>query len=225
MRTGTDRTSGAIRWLYEWIVELYARYVLIRCSRFTNDRAVAEGMAACTLATTCLLAGELRHVGQLSLLADTMADVVGRDMARNDACASQETRPRAGPLLAEQQMQELAAALNRLDRSTREALILHHVEGMATVTLARLLRRPAPDLSAEILQGENTLAEQLAALRAPEGQTPGPDMRALLAALAVGLDVGFARPIGPWAFRYLLAAGPSLRSPHLIPCGGLRENT
>ncbi len=224
MQTGTDRASGAIRWLYEWIVELYARYVLIRCSRFTNDRAVAEDMAACTLATTCLLAGELRHVGQLSLLADTMADVVGRDMARNDARAPQEARPRAGPLLAEQSMQELAAALNQLDRSTREGLILHHVEGTDTVTLARLLRRPPSQLAAEILQGETTLAEQLAAPRAGAEGTPGQDVPSLLAALAAGLDVGFARPIGPWAFRYLLAAGCSLHDARPTPCGGLRES-
>jgi hypothetical protein len=213
MRTVPSRASGAIRWLYEWIVELYARYILIRCSRFTNERAVVEDIAACTLATTCLLAGE-EHVGQLSLLADTMADVVGRDIVRARTGPADGCRASAGLLLADESMRELAAALNRLDRFPREALVLHHVEGMKRNTLARLLRRSPAQVNAVLREGENALVEHLAGTEAVGPEASRPDVRPLLAALAANLDVGFARPIGPWAFRYLLTAGSSLPHQH-----------
>jgi hypothetical protein len=222
-RTRWNPSGGAIRWLYEWIVELYARYVLILCSRFTNDRAAAQDIAACTLATTCLLSGELEHVGQLSLLADTMADVVGRDIIRAGAHPADSCRAAGGPLLADESMQELAAGLNRLDRFTREVLVLHYVEGMKLHTLARLLRRSPAQVSAALRAGEDTLAAHLAGTKVVGDELPRPDVRSLLAALAASLDVGFARPIGKWAFRYLLAAGSCLWGERPIPCNGLKK--
>jgi hypothetical protein len=102
-------------------------------------------------------------------------------------------------------------------------LVLHHVEGMELHTLARLLRRSPAQVSAALREGENTLVAYLAGIKAVGNEAPRPDVRSLLAALAANLDVGFARPIGKWAFCYLLAAGSSPRGKHLIPCNGLEE--
>jgi hypothetical protein len=222
MHRSECRPSGAILWLYEWIVELYARYVLIRCSRFTNDKAAAQDLAAGTLATTCLLAGELQHVGQLSLLADTMADVIGRGMARESGEPPDRRPTGADPLLADERMRHLVAALNQLDRSTREVLVLHHVEGMPPRTLARLLRRSTAQVRAQIAQGEDALTEHPAESEAPNRDGAGPDVPSLLAALTSDLDIGFAQPIGRWAFRYLSKAASSLRRCPPMSCSSLR---
>ena len=42
--------------VYEWIIEFYGPYVLVRCSRYTNRRRQAQQIGAYTLITTCLVA-------------------------------------------------------------------------------------------------------------------------------------------------------------------------
>ena len=76
--------GGAIAPLREWIIDLYAPYVLIRCAGFTNDRSQALMIGAYTLVTTCLMAERLDHLGQLGISVDVVVEVVGPDVVGGD---------------------------------------------------------------------------------------------------------------------------------------------
>ncbi len=54
----------------ERIMELYAPYVLVRCTRYTNRRRQAQQIGAYTLISTCSLAGELGPALPLGRIVD-----------------------------------------------------------------------------------------------------------------------------------------------------------
>lgn len=196
---GSYHVDGAMLRQCEWIVRSYARYALIRCAGFTNSRRRAERIGVYTLITTCLLTREIEHPVPLGLLVDTMADIIGRDVARARKKTSARPRGAGGLLLAEERLRTLAEALNRLDRWAREVLVFHHVERMDAVTVAALLRKSRAEVSVEIARAEELLAGRLGELP-PRGD---PDVPSLLAELAVSLDADGVREMGDCALAYL----------------------
>jgi len=91
MRRVRRCVEGAELAVYERIIELYAPYVLVRCARYTNGRRQAQQIGVYTLITTCAVATELEHVGQLSWLVDIMVGVVGPDVVsggEGEACGA-----------------------------------------------------------------------------------------------------------------------------------------
>ena len=139
--------GGAITPLREWIIDLYAPYVLIRCAGFTNDRSQALMIGAYTLVTTCLMVERLDHLGQLGISVDVVVEVVGPDVIGG---AEDPSSRRGGELLIpDERMQDLAEALNLLERPLREAVVLHYLGGLAENRMARVLNRPAADIAAQ----------------------------------------------------------------------------
>jgi hypothetical protein len=192
--------NGPILWLFEWIIELYAPYVLVRCARFTNSRWQAQEIGVYTLITTCLLAGELDHLGQLGMLVDIMVDLIGPDIV----LAGEPPLPWDDePLIADERMRELAEALSLLARPAREVLILHHLAAMQPDDLAKLLRSPPVDIVSKISQAETLLAESLTSLRVNAAAPPLPDVRTLLADFAATLDTAWLQEIAGCAMSYL----------------------
>ena len=211
VRHGVDRARFT---LYEWIIERYAPYVLVRCAGFTNRRRQAQEIGMYTLATTCVLAGELDHLAPLGILVDIMVDVIGPDiMFRRDPPAPWDDEL----LIADERMRDLADALNLLARPAREVLILHHLAAMEPAELARLLHSPAVDIVSKINRAESLLAESLTRLHA-NGEVPAqPDVRSLLADFAAALDTAWLEEVADCAIRYLARHEGHPTRPH-GPC-------
>jgi len=200
MRRVRHGVNGARLTLYEWIIECYAPYVLVRCARFTNSHRQAREIGVYTLITTCLLAGELDRLGQLGILVDFMADVIGPDVAlRREPPVLWDDEP----LIADERMRDLADALNLLARPAREVLILHHLAAVEPAELAQLLHYPAVDIAPKINRAESLLAESLTNLHANAEAPAHLDVRPLLADFAAALDTAWLQEVAACAIRYL----------------------
>lgn len=191
-------------WLYEWIIDFYTPYILIRSTRFTHSKTQAERIAVYGLITTCLLAVKLERLSQVGLLVDILVDVIGEDVTWREAEAAE---PRAdGPedlLLPDEDMRELAKALNLLDGFTREVLVFGHVEGMDAKALASLFHTSPGQIATEMARGRRQLVQHLR--RAPDADqgVSGADVPALLTELAVTLNSTRAARVGALALAYL----------------------
>lgn len=191
-------------WLYEWIIDFYTPYILIRSTRFTNSTTQVERIAVYGLITTCLLAVELERLSQVGLLVDILVDVIGEDLTRREAEAAEPPADGAGdPLLPNDGMRQVARALNLLDGFTREVLVFGHVDGMDTKALASLFHTSPGQMATEMARGRRQLARHLR--RAPDADVAlwDPDMPALLAELAAALDSTLAGRVGTLALTYL----------------------
>jgi DNA-directed RNA polymerase specialized sigma24 family protein len=202
MRRVRRCVEGAELAVYERIIELYAPYVLVRCARYTNGRRQAQQIGVYTLITTCAVATELEHVGQLSWLVDIMVGVVGPDVVsggEGEAWWGQSDEL----LIVDRRMRKIAEALNSLKRPLREVLVLHHVAGLERDGLARLLQRPVAELVTRISRAERLLAQRLNGLCGKTGRAGAPDVRSLLAQFAAGLDAGWLQEVADGAAGYL----------------------
>ncbi len=65
--------------VYRHIIGRYLRYVLIRCTGYTNDKGQAQRMAVYALVTACLLFDKLRGLGQLGSLVEMMVKIAAED--------------------------------------------------------------------------------------------------------------------------------------------------
>ena len=214
MRRVRHGVNGARLPLYEWIVEWYGPYVLVRCAGFTNSRRHAQEIGMYTLATTCVLAGELDHLEPLGILVDLMVDVIGPDVVlRREPAVPWDDEL----LITDERMRNLAEGLNLLARPVREILVLHHLVAMQPAELAKLLHSPAVDIAARINRAESLLAECLTGLHA-NGEAPAlPDVRSLLADFAAALDTAWLQAVADCAISYLARREGQPTSPH-GPC-------
>ena len=204
MRRVRRCVEGAELAVYERIIELYAPYVLVRCSQYTNGRRQAQQIGVYTLITTCMVVGEIEHVGQLGRVVDIMVGVVGHDVVsggEGEAWWGQSDEL----LIVDRRMRKIAEALNSLKRPLREVLVLHHVAGLERDELARLLQRPAAEVVTRISRGERLLAQRLHGLPGRGDRVGAPDARSLLAEFAAGLDAGWIQEVADGAAGYLAA--------------------
>ena len=200
MRRVRHGVNGARLPLYEWIVEWYGPYVLVRCASFTNRRRQAQEIGMYTLATTCVLAGELDHLEPLGILVDIMVDVIGPDVVlRREPAVPWDDEP----LIADKRMRDLADALNLLTRPAREVLILHHLAAMEPAELAKLLHKAPAEIAPRINRAERLLAESLTGLHANDDALAQPDVRSLLADFAASLDTAWLQEVADCAISYL----------------------
>jgi hypothetical protein len=198
MRRVRQTVDRALLPVYERIMELYGPYVLVRCARYTNRRGQAQHIGVYTLISACFLARELGPVLSLGRIVDVAVAVAGPDIVSKG-----EGRARSGQpeelLIVDRQMRELVQALNSLKGPLREVVVLHHVSGLDTDDLARLLEEPAGEVTAQIGRGERALARRLGVA----------DVRGLLARFATGLDTAWILGVAGGALDYLdQQAGP-----------------
>ena len=192
MRRVRRCVDGGMLRVYEKIIEYYGPYVLVRCSRYTNRRRQAQQIGVYGLITTCVVVTEVEQVGRLGRVIDIMVDVVGPDVVSGGEgetwCGTSDEL-----LIVDGRMRKVAAALNALNRTLREVLVLHYVTGLAPEDLARLLQQPPEAVLARIGRAERRLAQWLGT----------PDVRSLLAQFAAGLDGGWMAEVAVCALDYL----------------------
>ncbi len=213
MRRVRQCVDQAVLPVYEWIMELYGPYVLIRCARYTNRRRHSQQIGAYVLICTCLLSREVEHLGQLGRLIDIMVAVVGPDVVsggqREVWCGGCDEL-----LIVDQRMRKMAAALNSLKRPWREVLVLHYVTGVEPDDLARLWQEPAAAVTAKIGRAERLLAKRLEGLYGKGDQASAPDVRSLLTQFAAALDAGWMQEVADCALDYLAAPAGRPRRRH-----------
>ena len=202
MRRVRQGLEEAMFIVYGRIVQLYTPYVLVRCAQYTNGRRQAQQIGAYTLIGTCIVARELGHAVALGTMVEIVLGVVGPDVLAG--ARGEDWREGADePLIPDPGMRKIARALNTLERSLREVLVLHHVTGMEPEDLARLLEIPAAEVIAKIGWAERLLAKRLGGMGDKGRGAAGVDVRSLLARFAAGLDAGWIAEVADCAMDYL----------------------
>jgi hypothetical protein len=167
---------------FQRITEVYAPYVQVRCVAFTNSRQASLEIGAYVLLCTCLITRIVGDRGSTGVLVEAMLEVVGPDVMVRGWWRDDEGLVPEGPML------ELARALNRIERSSREILILTWLGGRTPREVARLLGKPAAATEMDLSRAEETLATQL-------GCGLG-DARDRLHEFTAGLDVRWIMEVG-----------------------------
>jgi len=188
---------------YRHIIERYLRYVLIRCTGYTNDKAQVQRIAAYTLATACLLVDKLRGLGELGSLIEMMVKIVGEDPMgdwRLDADEGGEEITRRVFVLNDR-MCEVAGTINAVEPLARQLLILHHVEGLDADALADAYGLSADDVRKALAEAERQFLEILRGL-SPGDDGTEPNVRVLLVRLAQCIDLPWAESLGAFALGY-----------------------
>jgi len=187
---------------YGHIIHRYLRYVLIRCTGYTNDKSQVQRMAVYALVTACLLFDKLTRLGQLGSLVEMMVKIVGEDPTPElSGDRWSETGNREPVFVLDERMCGVVGAINALDQSPRELLILHHIEGIEVATLADAQGVSVDDIRQAIAEAETQFVYLLHGLSSWDGRIK-PDVRALLVGLAGCMDEAWANELGVYALRY-----------------------
>jgi DNA-directed RNA polymerase specialized sigma24 family protein len=190
---------------YRHIIHRYLRYVLIRCTGYTNDKSQVQRMAVYALVTACLLFDKLTRLGQLGSLVEMMVKIVGEDPTwecNTDRWA--ETHDREPVFVLDERMCEVAGAINALDQFSRELLVLHHIEGIKVATLADAHGLSIAETRDALAEAEDRFTELLHGLSSWQSEAT-PDVRSLLAEFANCMDQAWANALGVYALRYVAA--------------------
>jgi DNA-directed RNA polymerase specialized sigma24 family protein len=216
---------------YELITQRYLHYILIRCTAYTNDRTVAQRIAAYTLITTCLISDRLRKMSDLGLVVETMIEMVGQDQTDSEkgivnsekpdvedgqggtaASEAYGLRPEAcdaddGPavFLLSAPLCEVAGAINGLERFERQLLVLHHVEGIACAELAKLNAVSQKRIEKTLAKAEREFVELLRGMSSWD-HVIDPDVHSLLNDLVACLDSDWSQALATFALRYVSEA-------------------
>jgi hypothetical protein len=183
---------------YRHIIERYLRYVLIRCTGYTNNKAQVQRIAAYTLVTVCLLFDKLRRVGELG----SLVKIVGEDPMPELPVDMRRAVCDVEPVFAlDGRMCAVAAAINSVDPFGRELLILHHVERLAVAVLAAAHGVSVDDIRTALAEAEGQFTELLQGLSGWDDGTE-PDVGALLVELADCIDLPWAEALGAFVLGY-----------------------
>ena len=204
MRPRAHRTDERERLTaYGHIIHRYLRYVLIRCTGYTNDKAQVQRIAVYALVTACLLFDKLRRLGQLGALVEMMVKIVGEDPTPQlPVDTLGDARDREPVFVLDERMCEVAGAINALDQFSRELLVLHHIEGIEVVALADAHGVSVDDIRTALSEAEGQFIELLHGLSS-WGREVTPDVHALLTVLAGGIDLPWANALATYALGYV----------------------
>jgi len=187
---------------YRHIIQRYLRYVLIRCTGYTNDKAQAQRMAVYALVTPCLLFDKLRRLGQLGSLIEMMVKIAAEDPTPELPFDPQgDAHAREPIFVLNGRMCEVAGAINGVDQFARELLVLNHIERLEVATLADAHAMSVGDIRKALAEAEGQFVELLRGLSSWNGET-APDVHALLVELADCIDLPWAERLAVFALRY-----------------------
>jgi DNA-directed RNA polymerase specialized sigma24 family protein len=216
------RTQG--RWArptLRMVTDHYLRYILIWCPAYTSERTVAERIAAYTLIASSLLAGRLRRSRDLSLVIDTMVQIVAHDQVSSFkfevsrgpthdfalhtsnfklAAAASSASLLPAPLC------QAAGAINAMKRFCREVMVLRHIEGLSVEAVAQMHGMPSAAMAAAIDDAKHEFTALLFSLGWDHEIRP--DVHGVLTDLAASLDESWAGDVAECARQYLAQYRP-----------------
>jgi len=193
----TDRFTA-----YGHIIHRYLRYVLIRCTGYTNDKSQVQRMAVYALVTACLLFDKLTRLGQMGSLVEMTVKIVGEDPTPELSIDRRlDAQDREPVFVLDERMCEVAGAINALDQFPRELLMLHHIEGIDVVALADAHAVSVDDIRQATAEAEGQIIDLLHGLSSWSDEVT-PNVHMLLVALAGCIDGNWANALGEYALRY-----------------------
>ena len=139
----TENSYNTLLEVYQQAVQFFLRYGLIRCFKYTNNRRLAEKIAGYSLAGACLSAGEEKNLQKLGGIVGLLTEIIAADPADGK---KPKSAGKGQMLFAEKKIQQTAEALNKLNRSRQQILILHHIEMMSTNDLAMIYDKSIYDI-------------------------------------------------------------------------------
>ncbi|MBA2528896.1 MAG: sigma-70 family RNA polymerase sigma factor [Euzebyales bacterium] len=169
---------------FDALVDRYARRVYGICLRYFGDPADAEDAAQETFVALLRRAGTFRGGAAFSTWLYRVATNACNDLARKrarrprsdgrDVEALRDTADVDDALANRELGMELAAALDGLDPSSRQAILLHDVYGLPYAEVAQRLGWPVGTVKSRIARGHGRLASALTHLRgsAEPGREP-----------------------------------------------------
>ncbi len=169
---------------FDELLARHSRRVYAICYRYFGDAGDAEDATQETFVALLRRAGTFRGQAAFSTWLYRVATNACHDLARRRA-----RRPRAGgdldgladladpsdALAAAELQADLRGALAQLDPVSREAVVLHDVQGVPYADVAERLGLPVGTVKSRIHRGHARLAGLLATLSGTADATPGPD--------------------------------------------------
>ncbi len=147
----------------EDIIRHYLRYVLVRCSWYTNIKTEVEQVAVDALLASCILASEQNGWGEIGYLVDCMAGRIAFDIVASSTHAHSNRFPcNAEILIADRKMLQLAKGINGLELSGRQVVVFHHIEMMSTKQIADMFGKTIRDIRQELEKCEKGIVKDFA---------------------------------------------------------------
>jgi hypothetical protein len=193
----------------------YLRYALLWSTEYTNIKSDAEGIAFFTLLAAGSVAGKLGLGQELAWLIECVAEAVARRGKPGSCCVSQDGSFRnPDPLLPNERMLKLARAVNMLDTSPREVLLLYHMGMMSTRKISEILGQSISQVRLEIAVAERKLLQHFAGLYRTSPAFMAPDVCVWLGELGDVLDETFEQDGTKPAVSRLAGGEDPFQSPH-----------
>jgi len=152
---------------YSKAVEVHLRYILLRCSKYTNNKNVAQKITLYTFIATYPIITQLQGTDQSGPFVSISAllDEIAPDIQKEELKLSNNGHPtKSEMLLSDEKIIKLATALNKVDENLRQVLVLRHIEMMSTKEISQLYDNSIDDVHVLIDQGGKQLIEHLAPL-------------------------------------------------------------
>ena len=156
--------NALISLAYSKAVEFYLRYVLLRCSKYTNNRDIAEKIAVYTFISAYEAVEKLEQIHQFGPLVGSLVDQIGPVILKEEAKSDNKNVANSELLLSRPKMVKLAAALNQVDEHLRQVLVLRDIEMMNTKELTEIYDSSFEDMHTLIALGQKQLIEQFSSL-------------------------------------------------------------
>ena len=156
--------NALISLAYNKAIEFYLRHVLLRCSKYTNNRNIAEKIAVYTFITAYEAVEKLEQIHQFGPLVSDLVDQIGPAILKEESKIDNKNIAKSDLLLSRPKMVKLAAALNRVDEHLRQVLVLRDIEMMNTKELTEIYDASFEDMHTLIAFGQKQLIEQFASL-------------------------------------------------------------
>lgn len=145
------------------IVTYYPAYALLRCSGYSANSRHAENLAICVLTAACIFAENPACSEQPGDLIDSLITAI-------PSYITEQRRAGNKPLLPDEKMRQLAAAINKLKAINRQVLVLYHIEMLNTKEISRIYNKSISQIRDAITDGEKELVRYIAKLW-PKGQS------------------------------------------------------
>ncbi|RKY12781.1 MAG: hypothetical protein DRP65_00230 [Planctomycetota bacterium] len=151
---------------YGKVVEFLLRYILLRCSKYTNNKHVAEKITVYTFIATYPLIAQLEMPQSSPFVSVAgLVDDIAPDVLKEESKLSNNGhRAKSEPLLSDEKMIKLATALNRVEEDFHQVLVFRHIEMMSTKDISQIFDNSIDDVYTLLALGGKQLIEHLAPL-------------------------------------------------------------
>ncbi len=157
-RTGLSKMNLST---YRELIERFLSFVLIKCACYTNSKRLAETIAVYIFASVYYTLERLDSPNQIPQAINTMADVVGKDLAAG------ADKPVNGELLFEANALRSARALNELEMEEALVIILYYVEKLSLAQIASITGGTTGRIIEILDRGQKLFIESLARFQPP----------------------------------------------------------